>query len=356
MSDIARNNLISDFIRLSNFAGVRPDLVQAGGGNSSVKLDENVMLVKASGRTLSEVDKNYGYVEINFPIMTEGLLELKNLSSKTKQDLDEHGERLVNHSTVSGQKGRASIEVFLHAYLRRFVLHTHPVAVNTILCRGNWKSKVLEMFPDALVLGYYTPGIELGLSLQDKVSKFNKPPKIIFLQSHGLVVNCDTVDETLQITEEVTIEFEKLTGLDFSAFRKVTKLNELLGTNLSVKICQDSDILELFSKIQNFSKLEPLFPDFAVYCGARPLVAKFDNIEKALRNYVKRFNNYPRVIKLEEDVFFVASNLQKATQVEEIFRAQLQIVFGSTEPCEVLSKDEVNYLLSWEAEKYRANL
>ena len=37
------------FIRISKYAGMRNDLAQAGGGNTSVKLDDQVMLVKSSG-------------------------------------------------------------------------------------------------------------------------------------------------------------------------------------------------------------------------------------------------------------------------------------------------------------------
>ena len=51
---------LNDFIEISKFAGERFDLVQAGGGNSSVKNDNGTMFIKASGTCLSEVDENYG--------------------------------------------------------------------------------------------------------------------------------------------------------------------------------------------------------------------------------------------------------------------------------------------------------
>ena len=40
---------IQNFINISKYAGERFDLIQAGGGNSSVKLDNGQMLIKASG-------------------------------------------------------------------------------------------------------------------------------------------------------------------------------------------------------------------------------------------------------------------------------------------------------------------
>ena len=43
------------FADLSNRIGARPDYVQGGGGNTSVKLDGGLMAVKASGFRLSDV-------------------------------------------------------------------------------------------------------------------------------------------------------------------------------------------------------------------------------------------------------------------------------------------------------------
>lgn len=36
---------MQDFIKISKYAGMRNDLAQAGGGNTSVKLDDHIMLV-----------------------------------------------------------------------------------------------------------------------------------------------------------------------------------------------------------------------------------------------------------------------------------------------------------------------
>ena len=46
---------LSDFSRLSRDVGARRDFVQGGGGNTSVKLDDRLMAVKASGFCLGDV-------------------------------------------------------------------------------------------------------------------------------------------------------------------------------------------------------------------------------------------------------------------------------------------------------------
>ena len=52
---------MKSFIYLSRYAGMREDLVQAGGGNSSVKLSRTKMLIKASGFQMSEIGEANGY-------------------------------------------------------------------------------------------------------------------------------------------------------------------------------------------------------------------------------------------------------------------------------------------------------
>ena len=46
---------MKNFIEMSRYAGMREDLVQAGGGNSSYKKDKDKMLIKASGYQLADL-------------------------------------------------------------------------------------------------------------------------------------------------------------------------------------------------------------------------------------------------------------------------------------------------------------
>ena len=54
-----------NFIHISRYAGMREDLVQAGGGNSSVKTAPGQMLIKASGFQLADITENTGYCAVN---------------------------------------------------------------------------------------------------------------------------------------------------------------------------------------------------------------------------------------------------------------------------------------------------
>ena len=56
---------LKNFVEISRYAGERFDLVQAAGGNTSVKLKNSEMLIKASGFLLSDVAENNGYSKVD---------------------------------------------------------------------------------------------------------------------------------------------------------------------------------------------------------------------------------------------------------------------------------------------------
>lgn len=40
---------ITNLIKLSKYAGMREDIIQSGGGNTSVKINDETMFIKSSG-------------------------------------------------------------------------------------------------------------------------------------------------------------------------------------------------------------------------------------------------------------------------------------------------------------------
>ena len=59
-------NEIKNLIKLSKYAGMREDIIQAGGGNTSVKINDETMFIKSSGYQLSEMEENVGYSKVNY--------------------------------------------------------------------------------------------------------------------------------------------------------------------------------------------------------------------------------------------------------------------------------------------------
>ena len=87
---------------ISSFAGNRFDLVQAGGGNSSVKLDDQQMLIKASGISLSEVKKDKGYVAVNYPLIRRSIAD-NNFTSNDRKERETIANQLMSDSKISNQ-------------------------------------------------------------------------------------------------------------------------------------------------------------------------------------------------------------------------------------------------------------
>ena len=57
---------LENFSRVSQSVGARADYVQGGGGNTSVKLENGLMAIKASGFCLKDItpEKAYAVLEI----------------------------------------------------------------------------------------------------------------------------------------------------------------------------------------------------------------------------------------------------------------------------------------------------
>jgi rhamnose utilization protein RhaD (predicted bifunctional aldolase and dehydrogenase) len=173
------------------------DLVILGEGNTSAKVDNKTFLVKASGKELRTADEN-SFVGVSL---------LRVLAALDKEKIiDEEVSALLLEARIDrSSETLPSLEAFLHAYLLslpdiEFVGHTHPTAVNAILCSVNSREAVQgRLFPDEIVfcgpavcyVEYGDPGIPLARQLRSCVKEFidehNMPPKAILMENHGFI-------------------------------------------------------------------------------------------------------------------------------------------------------------------------
>ena len=205
------NTLLNELVELSRSLG-RPerDLAVLGEGNTSVRMDSESFLVKASGTSLADANEE-SFVLMNFE-RTLALLELEDPSD------DELSESLMEARSTSEGELRPSIEAVMHALCLNegeatFVGHTHPTAVNAVLCSD--QAETLSkgaIFPDQIVvLGRYPlhiPYADVGLplaqalreGLQKHKQRVGAAPKTIYLQNHGLVALGKSASDVEQIT------------------------------------------------------------------------------------------------------------------------------------------------------------
>lgn len=344
---------------ISFYAGNRFDLVQAGGGNTSAKISDNEMLVKASGINLSEITEKTGYVSVNFQSIRQFLSGF-DFTGLTKKEREEHANHAMQESKLS-EKGRPSIETFLHALLSKHTLHTHPISINILTSQKNWKDQLKNIWPDAIFVPYHTPGIDLALAMSDEMNAYTAKnghyPKVAFLQNHGLIISSDNPEEVIRLTEEVTQIAEDSLSINLTRYRNVSLLQETLskiGINDTSMICNDDHVIQQgLAKENKESKIWPFCPDTLIYCGVRPVYLDHAKDSNSIKKYMDAYQESPKVLILNGTVYFCAISLNKAKEAQDLFKFHLMVIEHSTENTQRLKLSEVAYLSNWDAEKFR---
>jgi len=167
-----------------------------GEGNTSTRNGDGTFLVKASGGNLARLAA---------PDVTAcraaGLLGL--LAGKAMPDAAIDMALLAARVDPAAKK--PSVEAIFHAWLLtlpnvNYVGHTHPVAVNSLLCTPHGRTFARNrLFPDEIVccgeasvfVPYADPGLKLAQAIRRGTTAFIKarglPPRVILLESHGLI-------------------------------------------------------------------------------------------------------------------------------------------------------------------------
>ena len=369
-------NEINNFVKLSKYAGQRFDLVQAGGGNTSVKLDDGTMLIKASGYSLSEVEVDKGFARLKLSSLI-GILDDQAVHAIfNKKERDGYVNNRVDQAVI-GTYSKPSIETLLHAQLGKYVLHTHPIVVNAIVCKSNWKEIINQVFGPSICIDYKTPGIELALELhktlvapavpgealrvawaQAGVQKIYKT-SIIFLQNHGLIVSAENYETVILLTEEILKKLEQYVGFFMDEYKIATKIALLFDFKYVAYLSQDSYLKKILREHTEYFYAARFFPDAVVYCGLGCLLLNNLADRNTILEYQKTYGDAPKIVVFEENIFFIAKSLRKACEIEDVFKANLNILSIADKidgNIEFFSQEECSYLSSWESEKFRKNL
>ena len=199
------NQSIKDFIELSNNLGSNIYLCQHTGGNISVKAGDH-MLIKASGVKMKSVNRVDGYSIVR-PAMMKGII------SSDKYDA-------LFESEIFFTGKRPSMEVGLHALLKKYTIHLHPVYLTALLCLDNPEEIIKEVYQN---YNYkYIPYITPGYSLFRALKRLDNMPDVIFLQNHGVVITSDSKEEALILTADVAYQAQKYLQKQILSFRSFT--------------------------------------------------------------------------------------------------------------------------------------
>lgn len=242
---------MKNLVDFSRKYGSDPELVLAGGGNTSMK-ENGILYVKGSGCSLSTIEAE------NFVAMDlEKLLEIL---KKDYPASDKEREALfladVSAAKMPGEeKKRPSVEALLHAQFRqRYVLHLHPALVNGLTCACEGKKIAKELFPKAIWVDACRPGYTLAKLLSDKITP---ETDTVLLQNHGVFFASETSEGLEQL----------LKGM-----MKTLKM-QLPG--------------ELPEELEDVDLSKPFTPDHIVYCGVGPKLPETANAKLLYRDAQK---------------------------------------------------------------------
>lgn len=349
-------------MRMSRFAGGRPDLVQAGGGNASVKLDNNLMLIKASGCYMAEAGPERGCAQVRYDVLRECVsAEAEKPERPPKKESERIAAKAFARATDGG--ARPSIEMFMHAILGKCVLHTHPACVAAVACREGWRDVLSSKFPDALLVEYRTPGLELAVAIFKGMIERGKNPQqgglVVFLKNHGLVVSSEDSAGAVEATDSVCAALSEVSGIDPVAFRAAPEISGRVGAGsigLSCFEASDALLLRMTDSHPEFLFAPPFCPDSVVYNGPAPM--RLDNLDdpSPLKSYLDKHGEIPRVIFHAGRVFLIAANGRAARDMEEVLKFHVLVLSANRGNACSLPEDEIRYLRGWEAEKFRNKL
>ncbi|MGB4137228.1 MAG: class II aldolase/adducin family protein [Microbacterium sp.] len=207
---ISPEDVSSELIELTNHLGERErDLVILAEGNTSELLPGGSLVVKTSGSSMREAGIG-DFVTVD----VAGLVALLEDPATDQAALT----AALTAQTADGSTVRASIETLIHVSVRafgdvRFVAHTHPTSVVSLLASANAPhafdeavySDEVVVLGESLFVPYAQPGIELGRvfheHLRAHVEARGGLPSLILLGNHGIVAISDTAAGAEAISE-----------------------------------------------------------------------------------------------------------------------------------------------------------
>lgn len=332
--------------RLSAKVGSDPSLVQAAGGNTSIKTD-GVLWIKASGTWLMNAEREDIFVPVSMAPLLEAVAAIDPAAEKaeafTLQDRNPRGLR-------------PSIETTVHALMpQRVVVHVHCVDTIALAVRHDAATVVGERLKglDWALVPYCRPGLPLARA----IAAARKPETdILVLGNHGLVVAAETVEEAEALLRRVC-------GLLAQPIREAPepKIEDLLGQTGG-----DGYRLPAFGEAHAVAT-DPascriagggtLYPDHAIFLGAGSTVAGSGETAAGIAERARGEGREPPAMILFPGLGVLMRKDANAG-AEALARCLADVTARVDEKATLryLTDTETDQLVNWDAEKYRQEL
>ena len=313
--------------------GKDPALVQASGGNTSLK-EQGVLWIKASGKSLALSDQDDTFI----PLALDRVLE----------EAASPDEFSLGLQSLSKNDLRPSIETTMHALIpHAVVLHSHAIDIIAISLLPEAQTRIRDALNGINWhwIPYQRPGKPLTQEIINALDR--QPADVFILANHGLVVGASNPDEAAALQAEVTQRLRQTAreymDVNISEISKV--LASLDGAYLPESSVIHSLAIDPWSL--ELAQRNPAYPDHVVFCGVRPWVKGFAEIPRSIET---KYGLIPGV-----GVFLLPA-ANAATQAMLQAQAEILLRIPPGEEINLLTDHQCDELLNWEAEKYRQDL
>lgn len=346
METIVRSAEFEALLDLSARVGADPALVQAAGGNTSIK-EGDTLWIKASGLWLMHARQR----DVMVPVALDPLLEAL---ERDDPKCEKAQEFVFADRNPSGL--RPSIETTVHALMpQKIVVHVHCVeTIATAIQTGGEALAAAKLagIPHAFV-PYARPGLPLAKAI---AARIQPETRVLILGNHGLAVAGDTVNEASDLLALVSA---KLALPRRSAPKPDLDALARLAVNSGFALPEDAAIHDVATDLLScrFAAGGSLYPDHVIFLGRGSLIAAPGEtaamIEESLR--AEELTLPPAILFPGKGVLvskeITAGALAMARCLSDVLG---RVPEGAS--LNYLTDAENAELLGWDAEKYRQQL
>ncbi len=328
--------------RISYEIGIKKELIQGAGGNTSYKIG-NTLWIKASGTKLEKAKKDSIFIPLN----------LQEVISSIELGI----ENTENYKPLINTKLRASIETGFHAILPyKYVLHTHPIDVISQSIVNDAKNSIGKALKgiDWTWISYKKPGYKLARSIYLNNKRFSNA--VYILENHGLIICANSGDEALRLQEEVVnrlkIKPRENAKPDIDSLIKICKQFKSIGIDAFLPPDIVTHSLTIDKSSRDLLNKNPLYPDHVVFCGLRPLIVNKNDIHKFTKAEYLKYN----YCIIEGIGVILFRNVSSSAEIMLQTQSLIHLRIPSNKSIKTLTNFECSELINWEAESYRIQL
>jgi rhamnose utilization protein RhaD (predicted bifunctional aldolase and dehydrogenase) len=316
--------------RLSARVGSNPLLVQAAGGNTSLKQD-GIMWIKASGTWLRDAAIKDIFVPVDHPALMAALAR-NDSACEACTDFVPAG---LNTTGL-----RPSIETTVHALMpQRVVLHVHCVNTIAWAIRADAEARLAEKLK---VFNWaFIPYARPGLPLAGEIGQRLRPGvDVLVLGNHGLVAAAESVAAAETLLDRVAAALRRPVRAagtpDHAALAEAC-----IGTHYMPAGSGETHALATDSLALIRGKDAVFYPDHVVFLGA---------------GVATDIASGAPLVALPGKGVLIRKDAKPATEPMGRCLADVMRRIGPGDPLVSLTGQDIGRLVNWDAEKYRQTL